>query len=329
MTRPPRDAPLPGHDAFLDIVANLVGVLIILVAVLGSQSTEAVQAALEAAGLVDPDAADYTALADAEMAAASATVDSMRREEMIARYDDKLAAVESLRDRLLDLTNLAQQTWDEESQNTDAANLALAKKQTELAAARSQLQDLIVAGQTLDTDRPTVAVEHLPAPMAQTVTRREIHFRLQRGRIAAVPIERFVEEIKSSMGRYTGAARGPLVGDTIGPLDGFIARFALARRRTGNQLIIGLAGMAIEPIDDDVGRPLDEAIRPGGLVDIELAGRDPDRTSVAIWVYPDSYGEFRRVKEHLYAKGYATAAWPLETGDAITAGPTGRKSSAQ
>ena len=32
-----------GHDAFLDIVANLVGILIILVVVLGSQSTEVIE----------------------------------------------------------------------------------------------------------------------------------------------------------------------------------------------------------------------------------------------------------------------------------------------
>ncbi len=32
-----------GHDAFLDIVANLVGILIILVVVLGSQSTAVIE----------------------------------------------------------------------------------------------------------------------------------------------------------------------------------------------------------------------------------------------------------------------------------------------
>ena len=32
-----------GHDAFLDIVANLVGILIILVVILGAQSTAVIE----------------------------------------------------------------------------------------------------------------------------------------------------------------------------------------------------------------------------------------------------------------------------------------------
>ena len=42
-TRKKRTALALGHDAFLDIVANLVGILIILVVVLGAQSTAAIE----------------------------------------------------------------------------------------------------------------------------------------------------------------------------------------------------------------------------------------------------------------------------------------------
>ena len=36
-----------GHDAFLDIVANLVGILIILVVILGTQSTAVIEEIVE------------------------------------------------------------------------------------------------------------------------------------------------------------------------------------------------------------------------------------------------------------------------------------------
>jgi hypothetical protein len=67
----------------------------------------------------------------------------------------------------------------------------------------------------------------------------------------------------------------------------------------------------------------------GSLLDIELAGRTPDRTTITVWVYPDSFAEFRRLKEHLYQRGFATAARPLPTDRPIAAGPKGTKSIAQ
>src|SRR6188768_3221570 len=46
--RPRNDAEAPGQDSFLDVVANLVGVLIILVMVVGTQARHAMVAAASA-----------------------------------------------------------------------------------------------------------------------------------------------------------------------------------------------------------------------------------------------------------------------------------------
>ena len=74
---------------------------------------------------------------------------------------------------------------------------------------------------------------------------------------------------------------------------------------------------------------VDQVLVDGKEIDIELAGRVPGTTTITVWVYPDSFAAFRQLKEHLYAKGYATAARPLPHDKPITGGPGGSRSNAQ
>jgi hypothetical protein len=55
----------------------------------------------------------------------------------------------------------------------------------------------------------------------------------------------------------------------------------------------------------------------------------PNRYTITIWTYPDSFDEFRKLKKILYQQGYAVAGRPLPEGMPIGASPSGSKSSAQ
>jgi hypothetical protein len=58
----------------------------------------------------------------------------------------------------------------------------------------------------------------------------------------------------------------------------------------------------------------------------ELNSQD---TTITVWTYPDSYPEFRQLKEHLYQRGFLSAARPLPHGHPIGGSPHGSKSAAQ
>jgi hypothetical protein len=92
---------------------------------------------------------------------------------------------------------------------------------------------------------------------------------------------------------------------------------------------IQLVGMKLEPLSEPHGQPIQNVLAQSSELDIELAGRDPGTTSITVWVYPDSFAAFRHLKEHLYAKGFATAARPLPMDRAITGSPHGTRSRAQ
>ncbi len=92
---------------------------------------------------------------------------------------------------------------------------------------------------------------------------------------------------------------------------------------------IQLTSMTVEPLQKPHGQTLEKVLSNSSELDIELAGRDPNATTITVWVYPNSFAAFRQLKEHLYARGFATAARPLPLGQEITGGPQGSRSRAQ
>ncbi|MEM1224324.1 MAG: hypothetical protein AAGJ40_01440 [Planctomycetota bacterium] len=338
-----------GHDAFLDIVANLVGILIILVVVLGSQTQQIQQAVLNesqvptkpvSVATITPSASDAQRrqLEKTAVAARDAMRESTVLEAKVRRMDQQVAAAQAVRDQLMDLIALARDAWAETQSELNQDAVESAKLQTEIQRASSELAQLAGVKNELEMQEPpTVAVEHLPTPMAKTVFGDEIHFRLHEGRLSIVPISPLVDAIEADLRRATGSAREGRTIAAVGPIRGYVAHYASDRQvgrinvdgrvRLGTR--VSLAAMTIEPLKEPVGQPLDEVINGRSMLDVELAGRDPGATTITIWVYPDDFAGLRQLKEHLYRRGFATAARPLQRGAAITGGPGGRKSRSQ
>jgi len=343
-------APELGQDAFLDIVANLVGILIILVVILGSRSHEVADAIRQQTEASSPAAAEPLPTADELQAkllemeretarAAAALAESQRLEAAIQQSDMQLALVSRQRGELLDLLAAAQQAWEGKQQELGSEAVERGKTEAQIIAARTQLEQLQrVRGQAEQADRPVVAVAHLPTPMAKTVFGEELHFRLKGGRLAVVPIERLIEEIQRDFQRSVGGSREGRLDAAVGPIQGFVARYEMDKSqetitqggRVGTATRIQLVGLTVEPLSEPHGQKLETVLASkGNALDIELAGRSPEKTTVTVWVYPDSFAEFRQLKEHLYARGYATAARPLPMDRPISGGPQGSKSNAQ
>jgi hypothetical protein len=83
------------------------------------------------------------------------------------------------------------------------------------------------------------------------------------------------------------------------------------------------------PTSADLGEPLAAALtEPSEFLAI-LNGFEPNRTTVTVWVYPDSFDAFRKLKSELFRRGYATAGRPMPEGHPIGGSPDGSRSAAQ
>ncbi len=333
-----------GHDAFLDIVANLVGILIILVVILGTQ-THHITEMMRSDSNTDQRRESTESLASrsqldqlgqAAMRAASAQQESLELEAKLRRYDAQIAQLDAARGRLLDLEGIAEAAWEEVQSQLDQSKVRGARLQREIHETEAELATLAGTKDRLANEKaPLVAVEHLPTPMAKTVFGDEIDLRLKAGRLSVVPVENLMKEIKEDVQRMTRKPGNS--ASTVGPFRDYIANYVIERTvgritqngRTGMAMTARLGAVAFEPLSESAGQPIGEVLRNRSFLDVELAGRDPNATTITVWVYPDSFGELRQLKEHLYQRGFATAARPLMNGQAIIFSSTGTRSKAQ
>ena len=331
-----------GHDAFLDIVANLVGILIILVVVLGAQSQQVMeQARREIESETPPPRASegqMSKLASFSMRAASAQADSNRLEARIKQYDSVIENKRRQRAALLDLLSEAEDAWKEEKQRLDQQATLAASRNTEHAKLNVQLASLQGERKRLaDQKAPVVAIEHLPTPMAKTVFGEEVHFRLKGNRVSYVPLKQLESEVYDVLRRAAAGSRTGVQGDRIGPLRGFVASIQMIKQQgllnRGGRIALTTVSrvdtVVMEPLIEPHGEPIENIGSGKSVLDIELAGLDPGTTTVTVWVYPDSFAAFRLLKEHLYAKGFATAGRPLTMDNPITLSSRGSRSEAQ
>ena len=340
MSRRKRSTLEMGYDSFLDIVANLVGILIILVVVLGSRSREVAEAAARDAL---ENSAEVSELRDARALADAARIDAERLTRQAEIYDSEIDKRRRERGMLLDLLNAAREQWEEQKKELTDEQQRSGRLAAELAVAEKTLRDLVGERTKLEqAEAPIVAIEHLPSPMAKTVFGEEIHLRLKDGLLSVVPIEGLVEGIREEFRRGMAGNKPGTSQSTVGPIRGWMADYEMEKSQAivnrggsvGPVVRMEMTGMTIRPANEPFGEPLSSVLASANagqrtMLDIELAGRDPRTTTVTVWVYPDSFKEFRSLKEFLYARGIATAARPLPMGQPISGGPQGSRSSAQ
>ncbi len=338
--------PALGQDAFLDVVANLVAILIILVVVLGSKSQEIVEAVQVEQAAAPVSTIDegrlqqkFAALQTEMNRAQAAFEESERFEATILQDDQMLEAMDRERGKMIDLLELMKAAWAEKQTELDKSAVDRARALTEQTVAQAELKQLAAARSRLEkSPEPVVAIDHLPTPMARTVFGEELHFRLKAGRLSVVPIERLFQEFTREAQRMFSSKKDGEKQASVGPVQGYIAHIELTKSsglqndngRVGMGSRIELDSITFEPLQEPHGETMETILaRNGSQLDIALAGRNPDRTTITVWVYPDSFADFRRLKEHLYSRGYATAARPLESQEKITASPHGSRSQAQ
>jgi len=327
----------PGQDSFLDVTCNLVGILIILIMVIGTRTQDA---ALHVGPNTErPEASPKPDLAAARDAAAAVENDIHQIDLKIKRQQLEVAYRRKERDKMLEVLTAVEQQFQQQRDTLSQEQQRRLAATRDLLAARAAMEDLKASRQALENSTATPnVIEHLPTPMAKTVFGTELHFRLLQGRVVPIPWDELVAKLKEDAPRNVWKLKdATTITETLGPIGGFRMKYTLRRVQQvvqvgGNPAVqqrVELDRFVLVPVQDDLGEPLEQALREGSEFLEILKRADPDRTTVTVWVYPDSFNQFRTLKAELFRRGFLTAGRPMPEGHPIGGSPDGSRSASQ
>jgi hypothetical protein len=323
----------------LDIVANLVGILIILVMVIGVRAKDAM---LEASPSPSPD--DEPSAAEVEVATAKAAAEAVDHDIQqltgkIQRQEFEVAYRRKERDKFQLRLAAAEEWMEGRRAQLNEEQQKQFDLHRQLRTAREELGGIEHGVQVAEGSIPKTAIlEHLPTPMAKTVFGKELHFRLLGGRITYVPWDELADELhEEAPKKMWRLKQSDSITETLGPIGGFLMKYELKRTITTTQTRVGAAvqqrieldQFVLIPVEENLGEPASEALLDGGKFHSILAANDPDSTTITIWTYPDSFNDFRELKQQLFQRGYLTASRPLPVDHPIGGSPRGTRSAAQ
>jgi hypothetical protein len=337
------EEPAGGEDSFLDVVANLVGILVILITVIGVRAEDAWEKRRAEAPSGGP-----LATSDSDAEGACRQVQSEHDnlllnvhevQQKTERLSGLLEARRRERHQLQVLMTAARRELDERRAQLDQlgqTQVAMAAEGRELA---DQLRRVDAQRQLLETEatRP-IELEHLPTPLARTVFGVEEHFRLREGRLVYVPLNELTEMLRADARQRAQRLREvPQLTETIGPVQGFHLQYTMHRRAVelptpagpAVRQIAELKQFILLPMSEDLGEPFPEALESGSQFRQLVESMQPGSTVITVWTYPDSFEDFRQLKKWLYDRGFATAARPLPEDQPISGSPAGSRSAAQ
>ncbi len=324
-----------GDDSFLDIVANLVGVMIILIVVMGVRSQAAAKQTIES-GIAEK--------IEAKMDAPKAKMQNLKQDlskqaDQLTSYALEVNARRQERDALLNQVNAIQMAIEEELSKQSESERESLETQQEISKLERELADLLQQqGDSTNPKPETIVLQHLPTPMAKTVFNKEVHLMLRQGKVTVIPWDRLVDSLKKQVELSVRRnSRKEVIDEQLGPIAGFMMEYRLVAKRgmvtngttTGMGQMVALDRFELEPTSEAMAESVEDTLSDSGRLKLELAGRNPKETVTTVWVYPDSFAEFRVLKESLFSMGFMTAARPLPNGVRIGAAPSGSHSSAQ
>jgi hypothetical protein len=337
MTRSRPDlADAPGQDSFLDVVTNLVGILIIIIMVIGTRTTDAMVDASTAAE-TDPPATDLAAIRSAKGAVEQ---DIHQIDAKLHRQQLEINYRRAERDKMLAVLTAVEQQLVQQQQALSGDQQSRLAAKSQLISARSELAELQGARQALEKQQtPPQVIEHRQTPIAKMVFGKEVHFRLAGGRLGYVPWDEMVEALKKEAPQKTWKLKdSSRITETLGPVRGFRMEYTLRHGRraapvgsagTAAQQTIELERFVLVPLSDDLGEPVEQALLPNSESLALLSRYDAKRVTVTVWVYPDGFGQFRSLKAKFAELGFAASARPLPEGYPIGGSPEGSRSAAE
>jgi len=318
-------------DSFLDVVANVCGIIIklILVAWAGARLY---QGPTVSKPFVPEALPEMVASAGDREAPDPLEKEARKGTDAVARLEAELA-------RLLSEGEAGRATARDASESRRREDGRLALLRDEVAALErlpspsAPMPDAELKARLAEAERKIAElkaspspkkVHRYPTPVSQTVQSEEILFEIRDNRVTAIDLGTMVEEIQQGM-REAGdelRSRWSLERRTA-PSGAFRLRYTIERERPlgllGRTEIpddrgsfrYGLTGWEVEPLDPARGEPVEKALAPGSAFRNIVDHLDPQVTAITLCVYPDSFDAYRRIRDHLHGREVVVAGRPL------------------
>ena len=118
--------------------------------------------------------------------------------------------------------------------------------------------------------------------------------------------------------------------ETVGPTQDFSLDYVIEAKvdQARGQVLIRSREWVVRPVREGVGETVADALAAQSGFRRVLAGLTPE-TTVTLWCYPDSFEQYRQVREELHRLGVPTACRPLPEGAPIGGSTEGSKSVVQ
>jgi hypothetical protein len=296
-------------DSFLDVVANVVGIIIrlILVAWVGARTYSslnpttarpAAPASASPAGPVQDPLEGELARRRRELEQARDGLLSQLRalpplEEEEKAAGRELAGLQAERERLTRERGAADETPAAPAPSADEFAPTLA----ELGRRGQQLREEIAALEKLP---PVKKVVHYRVPISRPVDAEELQFECRAGRVSYLDFRAFRTEMENDFHSREDELRRER------RIEGVTTQSGAFRMRYFLELSPYKAGgrvdheALIEPVVAVRGEPAEAALTPGSEFHKVIDPAVPRQTVVTFWVYPDSFALFRRLRDYLY-----------------------------
>jgi hypothetical protein len=349
--RPTREIPF-SFDSFLDLVANVVGIIIrlILITWVGAKSyTGFVLPTTPAPPMVVdenvtlPEPEDPLAPALERQKHEMALLQTQLLEQTKAWEDvqgerklteQELAALTKQLGSLAEERHGVQREAAVSGRAGQGAALSLAEIQQRGKRLTDELEALRKAPSAKQTHRYRTPVSH---PL-QT---EEIMFECYRGRVTFIDLGTMLEEVQRGFRDKGELLRTQWqVSDLTAPAGPFRMRYTVERERgmleggsaapgSRDNYRFGIYGWEIEPVQQERGETAEQALAKGSAFRKVIDGVDPNQTAVTFSVYPDSFVLYRQLRDYLHDRDFTVAGRPLPDGTPIAARRDGTASRGQ
>jgi hypothetical protein len=204
-----------------------------------------------------------------------------------------------------------------------------------LKAERDRLKDEIAAVSKAPRPKAKLLVDR--NPVAKPADGDEFHFELRRNRVTYIDLDRLMALIKSdAQVRIRLADNARVVESRVGPVGSFSLEYALARATPGIQelmerhgLSYDLRGWELVPEFEGRGETFESTRSPVSEYSRAINRLTANRSTITMWIYPDSFGLYRKLRDELHGRGFMVAARPLPEGMSIRGSPSGSLSAGQ
>jgi hypothetical protein len=340
-------------DSFLDIVANVVGIIIrlILVVWVGARSYSSLHTMAKPPPPVTPRSVPVAEPSDPlqDEITRHARELAQARERLLAELRRLQQAQEDetqVRGQLVALSTREQKLQGDRTALAQTAQAHAAAVQSVVlssAELRQRTAKLVQEIHALEQLPPVKKTLHYRTPVSRPVDSEELLFECSHNRVTFIDIAALLHEVRNVSEEKAQLLRTQWqVHDVAGPIGAFRLRYALERERSLLDAVAGAAAPGssggfryavsewqIEPILPTRGETTAAALAAGSEFRQIIDGIDPQQTVVTFWVYPDSFEVFRRLRDFLYEHDVVVAGRPLPEGVPIASSRGGTVSRGQ